>query len=142
MPRRRPRPHAGCMTQTLTVLWKGQLVTVVVLSAVGLVLSGLLVLSDLESRGEMFDGLGTFLGLLFAGVSLVPGVPALVALVLHRRRPVAAVVLALVLGVVVAVAGLLLAGALGSLWALLCLVLGGSLAATSASLFRQDSAVR
>lgn len=86
------------------------LVGLVVLVALGFFATGAwLVLTDLEQRGEMFDGLGMALGLGLMVVSTLGAAMAVTALVLVRRRST----MARVLGVLLALTGVGLVYPLG-----------------------------
>ncbi len=80
--------------------------SLVVLAGTALVVFGLvLVAEDQSQQGEMFDGLGTFLGLAICGLGLVCVAVAGLVLWLAVRRTRAAGVVLCLLGVLVAAAG-------------------------------------
>lgn len=97
--------------------WTVRLAAVLVgLAGASVVAFGLVfVADDLATRGEMFDGLGAFLGLVVcAGGGILVGVAALVAW-LVRRRPFEAAVVICALGVLVAGAGWVAVASVGVL---------------------------
>jgi hypothetical protein len=89
------------------------------------------VVEDAAAQGEMFDGLGLFLGLVIVGVGLVPVAVAAACAWLVTRRPFAAAVVLSVLGALVAALGALVIGALG-LAVSAPMVLGGLVVAATA----------
>lgn len=100
-------------------------------AGLGVVVLGLgLVVEDAAVQGEMFDGLGIFLGLSVAAAGLVPASVAGVAAWLSRRRPYAAAVVISVLGAGVAALG---AGVIGSMGLVVSapMVLGGLVVAAT-----------
>jgi hypothetical protein len=74
-----------------------------------------LILDDLSTRGEWFDGFGTFFGLVICGLGAVLAGAALLAAWLAGRHPVAAAVTVCSLGVLVAIAGGVTMSSLGEL---------------------------
>jgi len=74
-------------------------------AAAVIVLGVSLVLDDLSTQGEWFDGLGTFFGLVFCGLGAVLAGVALFAAWLVGRHPFAAALVVCALGVLVAVVG-------------------------------------
>jgi len=101
------------------------------LAAMALIMFGLsLVLEDLSSEGEWFDGFGIFMGLVFCGLGAVFAIPALFAAWLAGRQPFAAAMIMCGLGALMAVAGALTLPSLGGIVSapvLLCGVLVGGL---------------
>lgn len=75
------------------------LAVVAALVAVGF--GAVAIAADLRERGDTWDGLGVFIGALFAGAGVVAGVAAVVAITVARTRPT----VARVLGVLLALAG-------------------------------------
>jgi hypothetical protein len=88
----------------------------IALGGVPMLLAGfVLVASDLEQSGEMFDGLGAMLGLAVCAVAaVIIGVAALAAWWV-RRRPFAAAVVLCAFGLLVTTVGFLLIGSAGLL---------------------------
>ena len=87
-----------------------------------------LILEDLSTRGEWFDGFGTFFGLVICGLGAVLAGTALLAAWLVGRHPVAAAIVVCALGGLVAVAGGVTMSSLGELVSA-SVVLGGVLMA-------------
>jgi hypothetical protein len=98
--------------------------TVGLAGAVAVVLGLGVAAEDLASRGEMFDGLGVFLGLVIGGVGLVLVAAGALLAWLARRRPFEAGVVSCVLGLLAAASGWVAAGSVGVVVAA-PLVLGG-----------------
>jgi hypothetical protein len=89
---------------------------IVALGGLGILLSGfVMVATDLERSGEMFDGLGVMLGLAVCAVAaVILGVAALAAWWV-RRRPLAAAVVVCAFGLLVTAVGFFLIGSAGLL---------------------------
>ncbi|HET7351261.1 MAG TPA: hypothetical protein VFJ28_09995 [Marmoricola sp.] len=89
---------------------------VIALGGVPMMLAGfVLVASDLEQRGEMFDGLGAMIGLAVCAIAAIfLGVAALAACWV-RRRPLAAAVVVCAFGLLVTAVGFFLVGPSGLL---------------------------
>ena len=102
--RTEPSDHAGT---TSTAEWTLRLAAAVVgVTAVAVIVFGVsLVLDDLSTQGEMFDGLGTFLGLVVCGLGAVLAGAAVLAAWLAGRHPLAAAIVICTFGVLVAAAG-------------------------------------
>ena len=102
----RTEAHASSATLS-TADWfvraAGALIGLVALGVIAMGIS--LVLDDLSTMGEMFDGLGTFFGLLVCGLGGVLAGSAVIAAWLVGRHPLAAALAVCGLGVLVAVYG-------------------------------------
>ena len=85
-----------------------------------------MILDDMSSRTDMFDGLGAALGLLLGGLGLVVLGVAGLAVWLARRHPMAAGIVLCVFGVLAAGSGVLVVQSLGSS-VVMPMVLGGLL---------------
>ena len=102
---------------------------IVAVAGVGVAGYGLTwIVEDESTQGEMFDGLGTLVGLVVCGIGVVLLAVAGGAFWLVRRRPLAAAAVLTSLGVLVAAAGVLAIGGIGVAVAA-PLVLGGLLVA-------------
>ena len=97
---------------------------VILAGAVVIVLGLYFVAEDESQQGEMFDGLGTFIGLAICGIGLVCVAVAGLAFKLARRRPLVAGIILCVFGVLVAATGWISVGGSGPAVAA-ALILGG-----------------
>ena len=88
-------------------------ILVILAGAADIVLGLTLVAEDESQQGEMFDGLGTFIGLAICGIGLVCLAVAGLALLLARRRTFAAAIVLCVFGVLVAATGWISIGGSG-----------------------------
>ncbi len=124
---------------TLVGLWRGLLLVVLVGAVLVAGFGAWLALDDLETRGEMFDGLGFFLGLLIVAGGAVAGVPALVALLLRTRHARASEILSLVVGIAVTGIGLVPLTAGSVPWSAFGAAVGVALSVTSVQLLRRPA---
>ena len=113
---------------TPTAAWMVRLAaTLVGVGAAVMIAFGVsLVLEDMATRGEWFDGFGTFFGLVICGLGAVLAAAALLAAWLVGRHPFAAAMVVCALGVLIAVAGGVTMTSLGELVSA-SVVLGGVL---------------
>lgn len=125
--------------KSVELLWKGLLSVFILAALLAVGFGGLLALEDLETRGEMFDGLGAFIGLDVAGAGAMVGVPSLVAVLVHSRHPRASETLALVVGLTITGVGLVPLTAGLEPWAFLPAALGAVLSVSSVQLLRRPA---
>jgi hypothetical protein len=102
--RTEPPDHVGT---TSTAEWTLRLAAAVVgLTAAAVIVFGVsLAIDDLSTQGEMFDGLGTFIGLVICGLGAVLAGAAVLAAWLAGRHPFAAAIVVCTFGVLAALAG-------------------------------------
>ena len=85
-------------------------------AAAAVIVFGLTIVSDdMSTQGEMFDGLGTFLGLVICGLGAVLAGAALLAAWLVGRHPFAAALVVCALGMLVAAVGWMTFASLGEM---------------------------